>query len=178
MVCCFVLAQKLFSKSLAIPHISELEDRLFQLLHTWNQSSRFILSPLRCSCRRALARSHPLDSISPALLSPHSRAPERCFAASSSDALKLAFQRGQLHFLSGESAATCATQILRRLAATPVSQKLGWSIPSHPSRPRVCAPVSRRYTHRVAISNHRLVSLANRQVTFRWRDSAHTMSRS
>jgi len=29
-----------------------------------------------------------------------------------------------------------------------------------------------RYTHRVAISNHRLVSFANGQVTFRWRDSA------
>src|SRR5271165_3808792 len=29
------------------------------------------------------------------------------------------------------------------------------------------------YTHRVAISNHRLVSLAEGQVTFRWRDSAH-----
>jgi hypothetical protein len=29
------------------------------------------------------------------------------------------------------------------------------------------------YTHRVAISNHRLVSFANDQVTFRWRDSAH-----
>jgi Putative transposase/Transposase zinc-binding domain len=29
------------------------------------------------------------------------------------------------------------------------------------------------YTHRVAISNHRLVSFANGQVTFRWRDSAH-----
>ena len=29
-----------------------------------------------------------------------------------------------------------------------------------------------RYTHRVAISNHRLVSLADGQVTFRWRDSA------
>lgn len=29
------------------------------------------------------------------------------------------------------------------------------------------------YTHRVAISNHRLVSLAHGQVTFRWRDSAH-----
>ena len=29
------------------------------------------------------------------------------------------------------------------------------------------------YTHRVAISNHRLVSLSNGQVTFRWRDSAH-----
>ena len=30
-----------------------------------------------------------------------------------------------------------------------------------------------RYTHRVAISNHRLVSLVDDKVTFRWRDSAH-----
>ena len=30
-----------------------------------------------------------------------------------------------------------------------------------------------RYTHCVAISNHRLVSLANDHVTFHWRDSAH-----
>jgi hypothetical protein len=29
------------------------------------------------------------------------------------------------------------------------------------------------YTHRVAISNHRLVSFVDDQVTFRWRDSAH-----
>ena len=30
-----------------------------------------------------------------------------------------------------------------------------------------------RYTHRVAISNHRLVSFVNGDVTFRWRDRAH-----
>ena len=30
-----------------------------------------------------------------------------------------------------------------------------------------------QYTHRVAISNHRLVTLADGRVTFRWRDSAH-----
>jgi hypothetical protein len=30
-----------------------------------------------------------------------------------------------------------------------------------------------RYTHRVAISNHRLLSRADGKVTFRWRDSAH-----
>jgi hypothetical protein len=30
-----------------------------------------------------------------------------------------------------------------------------------------------RYTHRVAISNHRLVTLVDHKVTFRWRDSAH-----
>ena len=29
------------------------------------------------------------------------------------------------------------------------------------------------YTHRVAISNHRLVALEDRNITFRWRDSAH-----
>jgi Putative transposase/Transposase zinc-binding domain len=29
------------------------------------------------------------------------------------------------------------------------------------------------YTHRVAISNHRLVAITNHDVTFRWRDSAH-----
>src|SRR5712692_2698639 len=30
-----------------------------------------------------------------------------------------------------------------------------------------------RYTHRVAISNHRLISLSDGKVTFRWSDSAH-----
>jgi len=30
-----------------------------------------------------------------------------------------------------------------------------------------------RYTHRVAISNHRLISFVEGKVTFRWRDSAH-----
>jgi hypothetical protein len=30
-----------------------------------------------------------------------------------------------------------------------------------------------QYTHRIAISNHRLVALAGGMVTFRWRDSAH-----
>ena len=30
-----------------------------------------------------------------------------------------------------------------------------------------------RYTHRVAISNHRLVSFADQRVTFRWLDCAH-----
>jgi hypothetical protein len=30
-----------------------------------------------------------------------------------------------------------------------------------------------RYTHRVAISNHRLVSVADGKVTFRWKDYAH-----
>ena len=53
--------------------------------------------------------------------------------------------------------------------------KTGWSTPSHPSAaPReYVLQYLGRYTHRVAISNHRQVSLADGQVTFRWRDSAH-----
>jgi len=35
-----------------------------------------------------------------------------------------------------------------------------------------------RYTHRVAISNHRLISWLDGKVTFRWRDSLTTMNRS
>jgi hypothetical protein len=31
-----------------------------------------------------------------------------------------------------------------------------------------------RYTHRVAISNHRLIGFENDQVTFRWKDYAHS----
>ena len=34
-----------------------------------------------------------------------------------------------------------------------------------------------RYTHRVAISNHRLVSFDSHQVTFRWKDYAHGSDR-
>jgi hypothetical protein len=34
-----------------------------------------------------------------------------------------------------------------------------------------------RYTHRVAISNHRIVNLADGKVTFRWKDYAHKSKR-
>lgn len=45
-------------------------------------------------------------------------------------------------------------------------------------RPRSCqaqgpAKTADGYTHRVAISSHRLLSLDNSQVTFQWRDSRH-----
>ena len=87
------------------------------------------------------------------------------------NALKLAFQRGQLH-LSGD---------LERLAQPkffaawlrPLFRK-NWVVYSKPpfGGPEYVLQYLGRYTHRVAISNHRLVSLADGQVTFRWRDSA------
>jgi hypothetical protein len=39
--------------------------------------------------------------------------------------------------------------------------------------PEHVLPYLARYTHRVAVSNHRLLSVADGQVTIRWKDYAH-----
>ena len=47
-------------------------------------------------------------------------------------------------------------------------------MPSRPlAGPRQVLRYLGRYTHRVAISNHRLVSFDGERVTFRWKDYAH-----
>jgi Putative transposase len=47
----------------------------------------------------------------------------------------------------------------------------GWSTPSVPSQdPKAVLAYLSRYTHRVAISNSRLLVLNERGVTFRWKD--------
>ena len=58
----------------------------------------------------------------------------------------------------------------------PCSATTGSSMPSRPSEDRNMEHALRYlsgYTHRVAISNRRLVALEQGNVTFRWRDSAH-----
>jgi hypothetical protein len=87
-------------------------------------------------------------------------------------ALKRAFQDGQLSF-HGDL----------RLLAQPKSFaawlrplfRKDWVVYSKPpfGGPDYVLRYLGRYTHRVAISNHRLLSFADHQVTFRWRDSAH-----
>ena len=88
------------------------------------------------------------------------------------DALKLAFQRGQLH-LSGDLARLAQPKFFAAWLR-PLFRK-NWVVYSKPpfGGPEYVLHYLGRYTHRVAISNHRLLSLANGQVTFRWRDSAH-----
>src|SRR5712664_812174 len=88
------------------------------------------------------------------------------------DALKQAFQNGQLNF-HGDL----------KLLAQPKTFA-AWLRPLHRQDwvvylkrpfggPEYVVHYLGRYTHRVAISNHRLVSFSDGQVTFRWRDSAH-----
>ena len=54
------------------------------------------------------------------------------------------------------------------------SGRIGSFMPSRPfGGPEYVLQYLARYTHRVAISNHRLVSMADGNVTFRWKDYAH-----
>jgi hypothetical protein len=87
------------------------------------------------------------------------------------DALKQAFHHGQLNFhtdlkLLADPKTFAAW--LRTLF------RENWVVYLKPpfGGPEYVLHYLGRYTHRVAISNHRLVSFADGQVTFRWRDSA------
>jgi len=88
------------------------------------------------------------------------------------DALKEAFQNGQLHFhgdLQLLAQPKTFAAWLRPL------HRHDWVVYLKPpfGGPEHVLHYLGRYTHRVAISNHRLVSFSDGQVTFRWRDSAH-----
>jgi len=87
-------------------------------------------------------------------------------------ALRRAFQDGQLSFYGGlQPLAQPKTFFawLRQLF------RKDWVVYAKPpfGGPEHVLGYLGRYTHRVAISNHRLVSFADQNVTFRWRDSAH-----
>lgn len=90
--------------------------------------------------------------------------------------LKRAFRKGELLFpgslkaLEGEK--TFAA-FLRKLF------RQDWVVYAKPpfGGPEHVLHYLARYTHRVAISNHRLIQLADRQVTFRWKDYAHGSKR-
>jgi len=86
--------------------------------------------------------------------------------------LKHAFRQGQfvlpgsLHALAGEKAFHAFLRPLFRQDWV-VYAKRPFGGPEH------VLHYLARYTHRVAISNHRLISVADGKVTFRWKDYAH-----
>ena len=88
------------------------------------------------------------------------------------DALKEAFQNGQLHFhgdlkLLSEPKVFAAwlRPLYRGDWVVYLKRPFGG--------PEYVVHYLGRYTHRVAISNHRLVCFSDGQITFRWRDSTH-----
>jgi hypothetical protein len=96
----------------------------------------------------------------------------RVFRGKFAAGLQRAFQDGQLSFrgpLAG------LTQPKTFAAWRRLLFRKDWVVYAKPpfGGPEYVLQYLGRYTHRVAISNHRLVSLVDGQVTFRWRDSAH-----
>jgi hypothetical protein len=94
------------------------------------------------------------------------------FRGKFTEALKKAFAQDQLGFygwMKPLGRPKVFAQLIRQTFRKKwvVYAKRPFGGPEHALRYLGC------YTHRVAISNHRLVSFANDQVTFRWRDSAH-----
>jgi hypothetical protein len=88
------------------------------------------------------------------------------------DALKQAFQNGQLCF-QGDLKLLAQPKIFAAWSRPLFRQD--WVVYLKPpfGGPEYVLHYLGRYTHRVAISNHRLVSLSDGRVTFRWHDSAH-----
>jgi hypothetical protein len=87
-------------------------------------------------------------------------------------ALQQAFREGQLVF-HGDLTLLAQPKIFAAWLR-PLFRK-DWVVYSKPpfGGPQYVLQYLGRYTHRVAISNHRLVAFAEDKVTFRWRDSAH-----
>jgi Putative transposase/Transposase zinc-binding domain len=88
------------------------------------------------------------------------------------DALKQAFQNGQLRF-EGDLKLLAQPKIFAAWLRPLFRQDWVVYLKRPFGGPEYVLHYLGRYTHRVAISNHRLVSLTDGQITFRWRDSAH-----
>jgi len=152
------------------------------ILHTWGQTLEQHLH-LHCVVPGgALARDRTkwLPS-KPGFLFPV-RALARVFRGKYLDGLRRAFDRGALRF-AGSVAGLTDPAAFRPFLATLRTQD--WVVYAKPpfAGPTQVLEYLGRYTHRVAISNDRLLSVDAGQVRFRWKDSAHgnrvkTMTRS
>jgi Putative transposase/Transposase zinc-binding domain len=86
--------------------------------------------------------------------------------------LLAAYQSGRLQFFSNLKGLANASAFAAYLAPL---HRLNWVVDSKPpfSGPEQVLRYFSRYTHRVAISNHRLVEVADDHVTFTWKDYRH-----
>ena len=96
----------------------------------------------------------------------------RVFRGKFTAGLKRAFRKETVN-LSRQSSASCARTAFRSFLRSLFRQD--WVVYAKPpfGGPQHVLHYLARYTHRVAISNHRLVDFADGQVTFRWKDYAH-----
>jgi hypothetical protein len=144
----------------------------FSVLHTWNQKLQ--LHPhVHCVVPAGGLSADRTRWVSPryAFFLPVGVL-GRVFRGKFVAALKHAFQDGQLSFHGDLQPLTQRKTFFAWLR--PLFRKDWVVYAKRPfGGPQYVLRYLGRYTHRVAISNHRLVSFADQKVTFHWRDSAH-----
>src|SRR6266581_2633789 len=143
----------------------------FSVLHTWNQKLE-LYPHLHCVVPAgglSLDHTHWVRSRKNYFLP--KQVLREVFRGKFVDALEQAFRDGQLHF---QGDLTLLAQPKTFAAWLRPLYRQDWVVYlKRPfGGPEYVLQYLGRYTHRVAISNHRLVSLTDGQVTFRWRDSA------
>ena len=144
----------------------------FSVLHTWSQQLN--LHPhVHCVVPAGgLSPDHTRWVHSPDHYFLPKKVLHKIFRGKFVTALQRAFQNGQLRF---EGDLKLLAQPKTFAAWLRPLYRQAWVVYLKPpfGGPEYVLQYLGRYTHRVAISNHRLVSFTNGQVTFRWRDSAH-----
>src|ERR1022692_107978 len=145
----------------------------FSVLHTWNQKLQHH-PHVHCVVAAGGLSSdhtrwvHPRRSnffVPEAVLS-------KVFRGKFVEAVKQTFAAGKLQFY-GQLQSLAQPKVFHSFLRQLFRHR--WVVYCKPpfGRPHQVLRYLGAYTHRVAISNHRLVSLLEDQVTFRWRDSAH-----
>jgi hypothetical protein len=145
----------------------------FSVLHTWNQK---LQHHPHIHCVAAAGGLSPdrtgwIHPRNPSFFLPVGVL-SKVFRGIFVEGLRQAHASGQLRFhgvLQGLSQPKLFRSFIRQLFA------LRWVVYSKPpfGGPELVLRYLGAYTHRVAISNRRLVRFQDDQVTFRWRDSAH-----
>jgi Putative transposase/Transposase zinc-binding domain len=165
-------AQTLIEIAAAPEHLGA-EIGFFSVLHTWNQ--KLLHHPHVHCVVPAGGLSHDHARWVPAR---HARfflpeaALSKLFRGKFLDALQQAHASGRLQFhglLRGLAQPKLFRSLIRQLYAR---HWVAYCKPPFGGPDQVLRYLG-AYTHRVAISDHRLVSFVEDQVTFRWRDSAH-----
>jgi hypothetical protein len=144
----------------------------FSVLHTWNQKVR--LHPhIHCVVPAGgLSLDHTRWVHSPDNYFLPKAVLRKVFRGKFVAALRQAFQNGELRFPE-KLKLLCEPKIFAAWLRPLFRQHWVVYLKRPFGGPQYVLQYLGRYTHRVAISNHRLVSFVDGQVTFLWRDSAN-----
>lgn len=143
----------------------------FSVLHSWGQNLQFH-PHLHCILPSGgLSFDHQRWVHSRYAFLP-AKVLSKVFRGKFTEALKKAFRRGELQF-PGALEAIRTDQAFGAFLRTLFRKN--WVVYAKPPfrGPEHLLQYLARYTHRVAISNHRILNVADGQVTFRWKDYAH-----